>query len=441
MEATEIRAEAIRINQERMRAHEAAKKLLDDTKGQFTAEQRSEWDRINADIDDLAKQRDVFVQAETRAREAGELREADSRLFGESAVDKAEKKEAADLRAFLTGRSNRGNSVDQESGRPVFEIDIRAAAHYSQLRRQGYDAAEARALAWDTGSIASGVPTTTANTLYQLLEASIAGFKMPTTKINTASGEDMKFPKVDAHGIATQVSGQGTTLAGTDPTFLSTTLGAYKYGELVIVANEVVADTSFDIVGFVMANIGRAVGRKIDVDLVVGTGSGQPNGMMTGISGSGTIATGGSLIDPSYEKLVDLVYSVNDEYRSSGNAAWLMRDKTAGVLRKLRDGAGGTIGAVLWQPSLTSGIQFGQPDTLLGFPVYTDPNVASIASNAKVLAFGDWNGYFIRTVGNVIVDSDTSRYFDTDQTGFRGRWRVDGDYVDTTAVNVVKVSV
>ena len=58
-------------------------------------------------------------------------------------------------------------------------------------------------------------------------------------------------------------------LAGTDPTFLSMTLDAYKYGELVIVANEVVSDTSFDIVGFVMANIGRALGQKIDVDLIV----------------------------------------------------------------------------------------------------------------------------------------------------------------------------
>jgi HK97 family phage major capsid protein len=162
---------------------------------------------------------------------------------------------------------------------------------------------------------------------------------------------------------------------------------------------------------------------------------------MTAIVGSGTIATGGSLITPTVEKLIDLQYSVNDEYRSSPDAAWLMNDSTAGTLRKLRDGAGGTIGAFLWQPSLTNGIINGQPDRLLDKPVYTDPNVAAAGSNNKTVAFGDMSAYYVRTVGNPVIERDDSRYFDTDEIGFRGKWRVDGDLLDTTAVNVLKQSV
>ena len=440
MEAVEIRAEAIRLNEERIKAHEQGKKLFEDTKGQFTAEQRAEWDRINAHIDSLAAQRDVFVQAETRQAEAGQLREANLSTFGEQAVSRAEKFEDAEIRAFLRGHGA-GNAHDGETGRSVLAVDIRGAQKYHELRMQGMDPVEARALAWDTGSIASGVPTTTASTLYQLMTAGIAAYRMPTTKINTDHGQAMLFPRINAHGIATQVSGQGTVFAGTDPTFLKMQLDAFKYAELVIVATEVVTDASFDIVSFVMANIGRAIAQKVDVDLIVGTGSGQPQGLMTTQVGSGTIATGGTLIDPTYEKLVDLVYSVNDQYRGSGNAAWLMKDATAGVLRKLRDGAGGTVGAVLWNPSLTSGIQFGQPDTLLGFPVYIDPNVASIASNARIAAFGDWSSFYLRTVGNVMIDRDDSRYFDTDQVGFRGKTRVDLDQIDLTATNIIKESV
>lgn len=430
MDEIELRAAQVKLNEERLKAWEAGKALLADTGGSFTAEQRAEWDRINAHLNDLDAKREALTVAERREREAAEIREANFRHFGETPVRRAEQAEADMWRAFLRGEH-----------RGAIDIDVRPAMEQRRLMRSGMSAEEARALAWDTGSIASGVPTTTANTLYQLMEANIAGFRMPTTRITTASGEQMKFPKINAHGIATQVSGQGTALAGTDPTFLSMTLDAYKYGELVVVSSEVVSDTSFDIVGFVTSNIARALGRKIDADLVAGAGSGQPQGMMTGITGAGTIATGGSLIDPTYEKLVDLVYSVNDAYRSSGNAAWLMRDATAGVIRKLRDGAGGTVGAVLWEPSLTAGIQGGQPDRLLGYPVYTDPNVASLASNAVVIAFGDWSAYYIRTVGAIAVESDASRYFDTDQVGFRGKWRVDGDYIDTTAVNIMKRSV
>jgi HK97 family phage major capsid protein len=221
------------------------------------------------------------------------------------------------------------------------------------------------------------------------------------------------------------------------------TMDAYKYAELVRVSSEVLTDTVFDVAGFLGGNIARAVGQLIDTHLVAGTGSGQPQGVTTAVlvGSNGTIATGGSLIGATYENLVDLVYSINGNYRASGNAAWLMRDLSAAQVRKLRDGAGGTVGAVLWEPSLTQGIQGAEPGLLLGYPVFTDPNVASMASNAKTMVFGDWSAYYIRQVGSLVVERDESRYFDTDEVGFRGKWRVDGDCIDLTALNRLRQAV
>ncbi len=51
------------------------------------------------------------------------------------------------------------------------------------------------------------------------------------------------------------------------------------------------------------------------------------------------------------------------------------------------------------------------------------------------------SAYYVRTVGNPVIERDDSRYFDTDEIGFRGKWRVDGDLLDTAAVNVMKQSV
>jgi HK97 family phage major capsid protein len=62
------------------------------------------------------------------------------------------------------------------------------------------------------------------------------------------------------------------------------------------------------------------------------------------------------------EKLIDVVYGINNVYRT--NAEWLMRDSTTATVRKLRDGAGGTIGAFLFQPSTTAGLPGGEPDRL-----------------------------------------------------------------------------
>jgi HK97 family phage major capsid protein len=273
------------------------------------------------------------------------------------------------------------------------------------------------------------------------MTASVALMGMPTTKVVTAGGNALDFPKVNAHGIGTQVIAQGTAIGGTDPTFAKMTLDAFKYGQLLKLSSEVIQDSGVDILGFVAGNIARAVGEVVATDLAVGSGSGEPNGVMTSVTGAGTIATGGSLIDPTYEKLIDLVYSVNGNYRARPSTAWLTRDLTAAALRKLRDGAGGTEGAPLWQPSVTHGLTHAEPDLLLGYPVYTDPNVASLASNAKVIAFGDFSAYYIRIASGFTLERSDDFAFDTDLVTFRGKTRVDGDNIDANAINVIKRSV
>lgn len=399
----------------------------------MTAEERAKDQAINARIDE--------IEAEVRAIQAREERLADLSTAAEYTERhigpaNAAARDRQDRAAFAEWLRDKSPMRTKE-----FTFNTVAAAHEANLIRAGASFDEVRALAWDTGSIASGVPTTTARELYALVTAPIAMLNIGARRIQTGSGEQMKFPRVNAHAIATQVSGQGTTLAGTDPTFLSMTLDAYKYGELVIVSNEILQDTVFDVVSFVNDDVARALSQKIDTDLTVGTGSGQPQGIMGAITGAGTIATGGSLINPTYENLVDLVYSVNANYRSDPSTAFLMRDLTVGALRKIRSDAGGTTGPTMWVPSVMEGIRGQEPDRLLGYRVFSDPNVASLASNAVVMAFGAFNRYYFREVGNISIERDDSRYFDTDQVGFRGKWRVDGDVIDTTAFNILKRSV
>lgn len=432
--STQARIDA--LDTARMKAWEEGKRLLDDSNGEMTAEQRAEWDRINADIDDKAAQARVLKEAATREAEFDQLREEQFRAYG-APVEKRGYDADAELRAFLRGE---GGMIDS-GGRRFMEVDIRGAARERELLRQGVTGAELRALAWDTGSSASLVPTTLARSMYEYMEASMALYRMPTTKVNTASGEPMQFPRLAGHSVATQLAGQGTTYAGTDPTFARMQLDAFTAEQLVKVHSDVLSDSGVDIGSFLGRDMGRGVGRLAGQWFATGTGSGQPNGVMTAIVGSGTIATGGSLITPTVEKLIDLQYSVNDEYRSSPAAAWLMNDSTAGTLRKLRDGAGGTIGAFLWAPSLTQGVAGGAPATFLDKPVYTDPNVAAQASNAKTVAFGDFSAFYIRTVGNPQIATSSERYFDTDEVGYRVKWRVDSDLIDTTAINVIKQNV
>jgi len=430
------------IQEARGRVWNEAQGFLDDINKRddpsMNAEERTQWDRYNERLDELeAEGKDLTERAE-REQTSLAVREAQGVAFGKEPDIVNERRAAAeDLRAWIRGEK-RMSTHDWETGREsnAISTNLRGVQLERDLARLGASADEIRDLAWDTGSVASAVPTLFDRTLYEVLEETIAAFRMPTRRLNTDSGAVMDVPKVASHAIATQVAGQGTTLAGTDPTFAKTTLNATKYGELIKLANEVVTDSGVDIVSFVARDIGRAVGRRVDQAVMADIAS-------TAFVGSaGTVATGGTLVNPSFETLINTEFSINDEYRASSSTGWLMRDSTAGTLRKLRDGAGGTEGAPLWQPSLDGGLSgFRRPATLLGYPVFTDPNIASLASNAKIMYFGDWSSYYFRTVGSLMVERNDSVGFAEDQVYFRGKWRADSAAADLNAINLVKRSV
>lgn len=434
----DIRSHVVALNESRAKAAKALNDHFDECvkahPGQpMSEEERAVEDRINAEIDALEAEITRFVDQETREQESAKVREAHASLFGPG---KEPEKAQSEVQRFAAWARGEGGSD--------FHVDFTAASRVVEAVRSGADGRDLRNVIstgplGDSGSLL--VPTDLAATIYQYMTASVAMMRMPTQKINTSGGNPIDFPKVLAHGIGTQV-GEGTAIGGTDPTFDVMTLNAYKYGQLIQLSSETLADDGVDILGFVAGNVARAVGEIIATALVTGSGSGAPNGIETAITNAAA-PTGGTIhglvAGVTYENLVDLVYSVNGNYRSRSSAAFLMRDKTAGSLRKLRDGAGGTVGAVLWEPSLTAGIQGAEPDRLLGYPVYTDPNVASIASTKKVVYFGDWSAYYVRTAKGFSLERSDDFAFDKDLSTFRGLARVDGDKIDDQAINAIRV--
>lgn len=442
MDATALRANVIALNTERLNVIEQLRGELDATAGrERSGEEQQRIDRMQADIMRIQREVNDLVTIETQFNEAEQIRQAQASAYGLSPQEERAGHQydaMAELRSFLRGQ---GGSVSEE-GRRFMEVDIRGVRAERELLRQGASAEEIRAMAWDTTSTASLVPTTLARTMYEYMEASTGILRAPTTMLNTTSGEKMEFPRVASHAVATQVIAQGTALAGTDPTFSKMALDAYKVGELVKVPSELISDSGVAIVTFLGANMGRAVRRKVAEWFTVGDGSSKPVGIMTqGTGTAGTIATSGSLITPTVEKLIDLKYSINDEYRSDPSCGWLMNDSTAGTLSKLRDGGAGTVGAFLWRPSLTQGISGGTPDMLLDKPVYIETNVSAAGSANLTVGFGAFNAFYTRWVGNPVIEQDNSRYFDTDEIGFRVKTRVDSDLIDYLAWNRIRQAV
>jgi HK97 family phage major capsid protein len=126
------------------------------------------------------------------------------------------------------------------------------------------------------------------------------------------------------------------------------------------------------------------------------------------------------------DSLFDLVHSLKPAYRKG--ASWLMNTATMAAIRKLK----GFGDPYLWQPSLAPGV----PSTLLGFPVYEDENMPSIAAGSLSIAFGNFQR------GYTIVDRTTQMlrdpYSNKPLVHFYASRRVGGAVRDTRAIKLLK---
>ena len=157
-------------------------------------------------------------------------------------------------------------------------------------------------------------------------------------RINTTSGEDITIPTLTAYSTAT-LKAAGSALADSEPTYSSITLGAYKYGLLIPVSNELIADAGFDISAHLAEQAGNGLGFAVNAALTTGTGSDQPNGVVTA-AGSGI--TGGTGVSGAFtaDNLIDLQYSLDGAARRLPGVAYMAAGSTIGAMRKLRDGDG-----------------------------------------------------------------------------------------------------
>ena len=123
------------------------------------------------------------------------------------------------------------------------------------------------------------------------------------------------------------------------------------------------------------------------------------------------------------------MYTLKRPYRK--NAAFITSDATLSVIRKLKDSNGN----YLWQPALAA----GEPDRLLGYPVYTSAYMPKIAKGAPVIAFGDYSYYNIGDRGTRSIAELKELYAANGLVGFVSKERVDGKLILPEAVQILKM--
>jgi HK97 family phage major capsid protein len=248
--------------------------------------------------------------------------------------------------------------------------------------------------------------------------AQLVGPMLTTSEVfNTTSGENLVIPTVTATSTAGSVAAAGT-IGTSNPTFSSITLGAEKYAALVSVSSELVSDAGFNISSYIAQQLGTSLG--LSANSVLTAKLAATAGSV--VTGTATAAT--------YENLVDLVYGIADGARVLPGLGFYMSKTGIAAARKMKDGSGAFI--------FTDSAVPGQPATLLGYPIYENPNIAAVGSAAKSVLFGHLPSFKVRVAGGVRVDQSADFAFNTDTVTYRGVIRLDGALTHASHIGYFK---
>jgi len=284
-------------------------------------------------------------------------------------------------------------------------------------------AAEERAQAVGTGS--SGgylVPITLSENLEKTL-LYYAPVRQVAQVIRTGTGNQYDLPVVTDTSNKGEIISENTQYNPQDVSFSKVSLQSFKYSsKLVLASIELLQDSVIDIPALLGDLLGERLGRIQADHFTTGTGTGQPQGMVTGAQAGVTAASATAI---TVDDLLQTLHSVDRAYRD--NASWMMSDQLLLAIRRLKD----TLGRPIFAESYIE----GEPNRILGYPVFINNSMTgTIASGNKTVVFGQLDKYVVRDALDIQVIRLDERYADYGQVGFVALQRCDGRVLQPNAI-------
>jgi HK97 family phage major capsid protein len=258
----------------------------------------------------------------------------------------------------------------------------------------------------------------------KMFEESLLGtdaMRLVATTVRTDRGGELQLATNDDTANNGEIVSENTAHNEQDlGSFGQIVMGAYNYtSKIVRISQQLVEDSEFSVDELVGAALGRRIGRIQNAHFTTGTGSGQPQGVVTA-SAVGKTGTTGQTTTVTYADLVDLQESIDPAYRNG--AKWMLHANTLKSIKKLVDSAGMPI----WQPALAN----GEPATILGDPYVVNNAMPVKAANAKSILYGQLSKYVIRDVREIMLFRFEQRYAELGQVGVIAFLRSDGKLLD-----------
>jgi HK97 family phage major capsid protein len=282
------------------------------------------------------------------------------------------------------------------------------SAFLKNLQGKKLSEVEERALTTGSGSAGAAVPTQTLNQIIDKLRQTSALYDRITVSFVPGN---LSLVVANAKNAASWKA-DGATGTPADDTVISVQLAGYELIKLVEVSATISSMAIDAFESYISEEIGRQMAIAVENAIVKGTGSGQPTGVLNGITWDETNSTEYSAVNDLYDTFVDALGLLPTAYHN--NAIFVMNRKTLfGGVRKVKATDGNPIFAYNAQDRASM--------TILGYPVILDDYVPD-----DTVLLGDFSKYYMNFSQAPTIEASREAGFTSGKTVFRGLAVADG---------------
>lgn len=361
--------------------------------------------------EELVKEAEVRELTEDEAAELAEIRD-DVKKIKEALGVEDEMRDILEAEAKEDNVPTEGEKMNEERTEEKRALDEEKAfdafIRGTYNERGDYEMVKA-----NNGGV---IPTTIANRIIKKIY-DISPIISRSERFNVKGKLQIPVYDESSHAITVAFQTEGTAPDASSGDFTQVTLNGYLAGALAKIGKDLIANSNFDVVGFVVNEMAEAMARFIEKECLV------PSDTTYKVKGMSTLTnkiTAASTSAITADEVVALRDKVKDVYQQ--NAIWVMSPATRTALRLLK----GSDGHYLLNDDLSS--PFGV--SLLGKPVYVSDNMDDIAASKNVIFYGDFRGLALKFSQEIDVQVLRERYADQFCVGVVGTFDFDAIVCD-----------
>lgn len=237
-------------------------------------------------------------------------------------------------------------------------------------------------------------------------------------RVISIGAAEIKYPKRTASTAATWV-GETADRTGSEPAFDQMSIVPHELATFTDISTQLLEDNAYNLEGELAADFGESFGKAEGAAFVLGTGNGQPKGLMkaAGIAEFKTGVADGLPASNPASLIIQLFHQLPAAHAQRG--VWMMNRNTLATIRNFVDGNG--------RPLVLESLSADMPTTLLGRPVVEAIDMDDIAAGKFPIVFGDLQGYRIVDRVSLSVLRDPYSLATKGQVRFHARRRVGAD--------------